>query len=634
MMMQNTLISKFNNIFLDFFSRDSQEIYGLNANTTPKKLRSFLTEALTVAIFLCDDFCIMPPSFLVESKATRDVLLLRSEYLSERLVRLPLREQSLEEFWNKKQREYALFKDQYPDVFDKQKQNFIRKYSEALLPRTFQVSSEIIATWEAGPDNNPIWRSIISQIEPQYIESLRHLPRSIKERGMAITWSAINTYIGSNTGFNSKDIHNLLQHHYLSTYIKNFNLRVISSLPFELVDFFLLDKDLCYDYEALKKALSSLGLWNVIRLLSAPSLTSLRTKAGYFSFRDTFNDVTILAKNTQQVSRIFAIAAAQLNIKSDELNFANELLPDRGWLLTESQIDLLAYILGEAARLANEVLKEQIMSTTNSQNQSFQEDKINKNINDKKYVIAIFVALDFERKILIERWGLKGSYEEELYRGKLNNTEVVIFSPAQMGRVAAAVATMRFLNKSNLPDMLIVTGIAGGFEREETRLGDVIVAESIADLATRKIRETENNLNQEFRPIQFAVDNRLIKFLKSGSFDISDWERRAIKEADWPDGLRPTIKFGTLASLDEVVSSKEWIEKLCKAWPKLMGIEMEAGGVCAAAESYGMKVAVIRGVSDQADPSKSDNEWRKRAMKTVVHLLEQIDFQTVLSKEN
>jgi nucleoside phosphorylase len=57
---------------------------------------------------------------------------------------------------------------------------------------------------------------------------------------------------------------------------------------------------------------------------------------------------------------------------------------------------------------------------------------------------------------------------------------------------------------------------------------------------------------------------------------------------------------------------------------------MEAGGVCAAAATFGMAPAVIRCVSDLADPSKSDDEWRRRAMKTLAHLIENIDFGVLL----
>jgi nucleoside phosphorylase len=43
-----------------------------------------------------------------------------------------------------------------------------------------------------------------------------------------------------------------------------------------------------------------------------------------------------------------------------------------------------------------------------------------------------------------------------------------------------------------------------------------------------------------------------------------------------------------------------------------------------------LPVSVIRGVSDKADPAKSDDEWRKRAMRTVSHLIRTIDFARIV----
>jgi nucleoside phosphorylase len=164
----------------------------------------------------------------------------------------------------------------------------------------------------------------------------------------------------------------------------------------------------------------------------------------------------------------------------------------------------------------------------------------------------------------------------------------------------------------------------------------ILIPKHIADLATRKVgRKRDKNrkrLIPEFRPIEFDTDDRLLKFVRSAKFDMRGWEQQVVDEAEWPDGLRPTIHDGPVASLDEVVSSKEWIDTLCNAWPKLCGVEMEAGGVCAAAKMNSIQVVVVRGVSDLADPAKSDNVWRQRAMKTVAHLLESVDFRLLLAE--
>jgi nucleoside phosphorylase len=62
---------------------------------------------------------------------------------------------------------------------------------------------------------------------------------------------------------------------------------------------------------------------------------------------------------------------------------------------------------------------------------------------------------------------------------------------------------------------------------------------------------------------------------------------------------------------------------------KLLGVEMEAGGVCAAAEKYSVKVCMLRAVSDNADPSKGDDKWRTIGMKALARLLAKLPFDAV-----
>jgi nucleoside phosphorylase len=87
-----------------------------------------------------------------------------------------------------------------------------------------------------------------------------------------------------------------------------------------------------------------------------------------------------------------------------------------------------------------------------------------------------------------------------------------------------------------------------------------------------------------------------------------------------------------MTSLDEIVSSEEWVDQLCTVEPKLLGVEMEAGGVCAAAASFGMKVAVLRSISDLSDPAKTDDIWRVRALKTSANLLEHLQWNEILNE--
>ena len=618
-----------NNVFLEFLSRDSQEFHGLTTDPTRMKRNRLLSEALNAAVFLCSEYCIVPPSFFVESQLTRELLLQNSDYLGERLIRMPLREKSLEEFWEKKEREYAAVKKAYPDVFDKYKQNYLKRYSDALVPRNFNVGDSIVDAWEAGPDIDDAWKSIRDEIAGADLELLRKVPGHIRDSGLAVTWPAIKAAIKRPVGVDPTKLHYILQHHYLSVYIRSLGLRIVTRLPLSRVDFLLGEEGLCYDYDALKSALDPIKLLRLIKTISPQSLIELRKKSGFLVFRDMFDQIALVAPNAHSILRAFARA-------EDHLRDCCQLPPVvtnpprkiHRMELSDDDLNMVAAKLGQAARFAWEHVQDESALAETAANGSF-DRRTRMKAGDKQPSIAVFVALDEERKFLVKRWKLKNTYAERgIWRGELPTAKVMLFSSARMGRVSAAVATMEFLSSLEKPDLLIVMGIAGGIKRNGVNRGDVLVPEMIVDLATRKIRQNLEKI--EFRPKEFTLDDRIPSFLRSGNFDEGEWGKSVLEDAEWPQGVRPTIRHGPVASLDEVVSSTSWIKKLCDAWPKLDGVEMEAGGVCAAAERFNVRPAVIRGVSDHANPLKSDDNWRIISMKTAAHLLERVDFKTIL----
>jgi nucleoside phosphorylase len=619
-----------NNVFLEFLSRDSQEFHGIDAHAIRSKKHRILSEALNIGVFLCSDFCVVPPSFFVESQLTRELLLRSSDYLGERLIRMPLKERSLDEFWAKKEKEYAPIKDHYPDVFDKKKQNYLNRYAEALMSRPFNVANRIVQAWEEGPDVDEAWRSIRDEIQTKDLELIRRVPRVIREKGLAIAWPAIEDAI-KGLAIDPRVLHYVLQHHYLSIYVRCLNLRIITRLPSERISFLLGDTDLCYDYEALKSALAPIDLWNIVRFGSPELLIRLRMKAGYLNFREAFNAIALDANEPRVILRAFAAAAKDLK-EAPEISRLAGIDPQHGKSirLSDEVVDMVALKLESAASVAQGYIASKESQIEDAAVAPLRGTWKMESKVKKEGLVAVFVALDQEREFLTKRWKLSGTYKDGRFYGELGGVQLVVFSSNRMGRVAGAVATMDLLNGGVQPDLLIVTGIAGGFEQEGVQLGDVIVAESIADLASRKIHDEPERI--EFRPREFSLDDRILRFLRSGSFSKRGWEQSVIDDAEWPEGRRPTIRYGTLASIDEVVSSNEWIKGLCEAWPKLQGVEMEAGGVCAAAERFGLKPTVIRGVSDHANPLKSDDKWRIIAMKTVAHLLEHIDLKMLISK--
>ena len=271
-----------NNVFLDFLNRDSRQIYGLFENTSPELHINLLNNAINIAIFLCDYFCVMPPLFLADDELVQKTLARCPEFLTERLIVMPLREERLDAYFEKKKKEYGPFGNMYPMLLGSSGQEILKRYPMSLILRTSRVGEEIVKAWEEGPDRSGIWKKLILGVQPCEVERIRKTARVILEKDIAITWPAIMKEAGDNIKIEPRLLRSALQHHYFSVYIREFNLRVVTRIPFARgVSFDLESIDLGYDYEAVKIALRSIGLWEIVQSMSARCLIDLRAKLNY-----------------------------------------------------------------------------------------------------------------------------------------------------------------------------------------------------------------------------------------------------------------------------------------------------------------------------------------------------------------
>lgn len=246
--------------------------------------------------------------------------------------------------------------------------------------------------------------------------------------------------------------------------------------------------------------------------------------------------------------------------------------------------------------------------------------------------IAIFVALEEELNVLIKHFSLVRSPESPAASGKIGDVEVDVLCPRAMGRVAAAVEVTRYLSKHSSPDLLFCIGLAGGFEESGIEQGAVICAETVVDLANRKVTDDEKGAaKSKFRRRDFDCTRAVYEVAKSKEFDHDAWASHSAAEFDWQKGRMPSLWEGKVASADEVVASNDHRKKMVDSVDKLFGIEMEAGGVCAAATAFKVPVSVLRVVSDMADPSKADDKWRMTGMKTLAELLNRLPLGRVIA---
>jgi nucleoside phosphorylase len=184
---------------------------------------------------------------------------------------------------------------------------------------------------------------------------------------------------------------------------------------------------------------------------------------------------------------------------------------------------------------------------------------------------------------------------------------VRVMTLPKMGRVSAALEAQRAIELFT-PRRVIIVGIAGGVARNGVALGDVLVAEQIVDFELQKLRST----GPEHRWQVYPTDNRML----SAARVYLDGEWRSPESRPESGVARPHI--GPIASGDKVVASDGALDDILKAWPKLLGVEMEGAGAAAAAMSATFQpgIVMVRGVSDLADPAKDYSataEWRSCA---------------------
>ena len=423
-----------------------------------------------------------------------------------------------------------------------------------------------------------------------------------------------------------QDLRISLQHIYFSQYCQEFQLAIMCELPFARDDFFLPTERRVYSFARFAAFLDVFSLRRLLTRCSADTLCVIKCRPGLIEFVDAYQGIARLASSHADLS----LRAGRTRRAS---TFDWDAFAERHPLLLGEPDGLAIAELDDALLEAAKLLTEQ-----NSLPRRL-DGKPKRQQNTREIQVTglpdvlLYVALDEELKVLAEHLSLTRNARDPVATGQVGDVKVGVISAFSMGKVPAAVAVARYLEsrKNSKPRLIIVVGLAGGFPEEETKEGHILCASTVVDLASRKVQDLENTIITRFRRKDYNLDDSLNAVLRSSAFDVDGWRNAAIKEGGWPEDRRPSLHFGPVASVDEVVASTDWRNKLRGSTEKLLGVEMEAGGVCAAAEPYRVSVAMIRAVSDNADPVKADDGWRTRGMITIAALLKRVSFADVFA---
>lgn len=193
--------------------------------------------------------------------------------------------------------------------------------------------------------------------------------------------------------------------------------------------------------------------------------------------------------------------------------------------------------------------------------------------------------------------------------GSTGTYQVIVLCLLNMGRVEAAVATCDAIRRWN-PQYVLLVGIAGGISGNDACLGDVLVSDAVVDYELQKLTPAGPR-------VRYSVHRANPRLLGAV---------RAVRSDDWMKKLKhrrpikgtPKRLIGPIATGDKIIAFSDILERYQDDWPKLVGIEMEAGGAASACfqSSISPGFLMVRGVSDLADEKKdipAVKSWRSYA---------------------
>lgn len=297
------------NIILDFFDPENRILYGSYQNLKPEEHVGLLKEGLNLASFICDDFCILPPCAIMQCRIARRALMESPYFFDEGIVKLPLRESSLDAFIEKKRKNYATDKtdNEYREFFAGDGPEFLHNHAKDIIKRETKIGEAIAAMVEATPFDHPLWQYLHQNYPLSVLESIQSAPRELIEREEAISVKAIKR-LRNLVGYNDIDfqIGRILQNKYFYAYIYEYEAKIISDVPIKTTDFLMEHFGPAYEYSYWRFLLKSLGLSDLIMKSGSKTVVQLRNTPGCFEFVNATITLGSSVSTVQQAKEVLA----------------------------------------------------------------------------------------------------------------------------------------------------------------------------------------------------------------------------------------------------------------------------------------------------------------------------------------
>ena len=241
--------------------------------------------------------------------------------------------------------------------------------------------------------------------------------------------------------------------------------------------------------------------------------------------------------------------------------------------------------------------------------------------NKNKYDVAIICALSKEYQQMIKafsklEWhdlsieGLPYCFKTAiLSTSKFHDLRIIATCADKPGVCATSILSSVMYNVFHV-DTLFMTGVTAGVENDDLRLDDIVIAESIHDYASGKIKEdTDGSIKLLKEMNQIAANHSLVakasEFIANREYigRINDNVHEMNLKED-----RDNISFKIAKTVcgPYVMTSETIVRALKEDERKLQALDMEGFALYLTTHTLDKKALWIKGVSDFADSKKGD----------------------------
>lgn len=585
------------NILLDFLSPDNWKTYA----TIPKvpsewdryKLVSQLKQSLNIAILLTWQYCLLPPAFIVQSPIAFRAIFESSLYLDEHMIYLPLRETSIDRYIAKKVSEYEHVKDTHMGFYNDFHWTFLCRYQELLIHRNATMGITIAQQWINLSNESEIWKPIAAY-DPREADRLRPIPMLLKERGESVTLEAVLAESKSTSPRLARYVNQAIQHEYLNAYIDEYDACILSCTPPKpFNENYLIKVDSqYYNFRLFVQVLDILGIKDYFLYAPPERILQFLREQEYNLLIDTYAEICEKQSNEACVKNVYRTLVKKTGKSMPPpLIFKSSVVKDR--------INRIADVFSGLP---------------------VQEDIIPR--KGKKRAmrnITIIVTTSTEYTSTIKQFEKHGYQFEDDNSGDLFFKKTLLKNGVNISLVRTEMGANQAGGAFNTthdvidildPDAIVICGICFGVKqgKDSPPMGDILVSTDIWDYETAKISDGI----VDHRGKSIPVSTSLLQLFRRAS-----------------NGFVPKVHFGVMGAGDKNVDDKEFIDKLLKVQPHMIGGDMEGYAVVSTCQSKKKDCILVKAICDWGY-DKGDSFQQQAAdnsLELVIQALESIKVE-------